>query len=234
MKSKFPILIAFEGIDGCGKSTQIHMLKEYLIAKGYQVCVKKWFSNKAVKDVLSKFSNSSYANDMLGAIMIATEFVISYDEITNDYADSYDFIIFDRYVYTAYARDGVRGTPDNLLRILYSNAMRPDITFYLSLDPEKAYLRKNNANARIGYFESGLDLQQENIAEGLKLFASNMISKDEIKKSYIDFQQKIIFKYCMMKEYNDFVKIDANQSIKEIFSTILMEADNIIHKRMDY
>jgi len=34
-------LIIFEGIDGCGKSTQIKLLEKYLIQKGYQVFVTK-------------------------------------------------------------------------------------------------------------------------------------------------------------------------------------------------
>ena len=53
-ESKFPgRLIAVEGLDGSGKSTQIYLLKRWLEAEGIKVYFSSWNSSELVKSATS-------------------------------------------------------------------------------------------------------------------------------------------------------------------------------------
>jgi dTMP kinase len=67
MKGKF---ISFEGIDGCGKTTQIKFLKEYLLKKGYNILVLREPGGtnvgEKVRDILlDKYNFISPVTEML-------------------------------------------------------------------------------------------------------------------------------------------------------------------------
>ena len=54
-ESNFPgRLIAVEGLDGSGKSTQIYLLKRWLEAEGIKVYFSEWNSSELVKSATSK------------------------------------------------------------------------------------------------------------------------------------------------------------------------------------
>jgi dTMP kinase len=69
-----------------------------------------------------------------------------------------EIVLMDRYKYTAFVRDVIRGVDEQVVRSLYSFAPEPDITVYLDVDPAIAYARKKRENAPISHYERGLDL----------------------------------------------------------------------------
>ena len=119
--------IVFEGIDGSGKSTQVKYLKAYLESLGYSVICTEWFKNKYVKKLLAKYSRSQWGNSMGGALMIASEFTMRYYNIINKLSDD-SIVIFDRYIYTSFVRDSIRGVPESLLRELYDFVIKPGLS----------------------------------------------------------------------------------------------------------
>jgi dTMP kinase len=56
------------------------------------------------------------------------------------------------------ARDLVRGFDEAWLRNIYGIALKPDAVFYLAVDPEELVQRNLAKNARLDYWESGMDL----------------------------------------------------------------------------
>ena len=45
-------------------------------------------------------------------------------------------VLMDRYIYTAYVRDSVRGNDIEWVKNLYSYAPKPDLVFYLDVPPD--------------------------------------------------------------------------------------------------
>src|SRR5436305_8358961 len=69
-----------------------------------------------------------------------------------------DIVLADRYIYTAFARDAVRGVSRPWLRKVYSFARPPTLGFYFDVPLEEAAQRILSGRPEIKYYEAGLDL----------------------------------------------------------------------------
>jgi dTMP kinase len=65
-------------------------------------------------------------------------------------------VLMDRYIYTAYVRDSLRGIDLSYVEYLYGYAPKPDLLIYLDADPAIAAERKSG----YGFYESGEDFLQ--------------------------------------------------------------------------
>jgi dTMP kinase len=67
-------------------------------------------------------------------------------------------VLADRYVYTAYARDIVRGSSPTWVRKVYDFAIKPDATFYFRVPNDIAIERISVGRPKLKYYEAGMDL----------------------------------------------------------------------------
>ena len=104
---------------------------------------------------------------------------------------------YQRYIYTSFARDGVRGCDSNWLRKLYGFARHPHITLYFKLPLETALGRILQGRPQLKYFEAGMDLK---------------LSGD-IYESFRIFQGRVKEQYDAMAEEFGFTVIDARKHI---------------------
>src|SRR5215468_7444914 len=110
-------LIAVEGLDGSGKSTQIYLLKRWLETQKLKVFFSEWNSSELVKP--TTFS-----------LIHATDFADRYERQLLPLLRAGYLVLCDRYIFTAFARDIVRGCPPEWVRGLYNFAALPDLTFF--------------------------------------------------------------------------------------------------------
>jgi dTMP kinase len=68
-------------------------------------------------------------------------------------------VLCDRYVFTAYARDVVRGCPPAWVRGIYNFAALPDLTFFFKADLEVSLNRILDGRPKLKFFEAGMDLR---------------------------------------------------------------------------
>ena len=68
-------------------------------------------------------------------------------------------MLCDRYIFTAFARDVVRGCPPEWVRGIYSFAALPDLTFFFKADLEVSLNRILDGRPQLKYFEAGMDLR---------------------------------------------------------------------------
>ena len=192
-------LIVVEGIDGSGKSTQIHLLRRWLISEGLPVFMTEWNSSEIVKEITSKGKKKARLTPTTFSILHATDFADRYERNIFPLLRAGYIVLADRYVYTAYARDVVRGCSPTWIRNVYSFALKPNIVFYFRVAVDTAIERIMVGRPKLKYYEAGMDLDLSN----------------DPHDSYRIFQSRIIDQYESMVQSEGFTAIDGTSGIEE-------------------
>ena len=103
-------LIAAEGLDGSGKSTQIYLIKRWLELEGYKVAFTEWNSSSLVKDATRKGKKRQILTPTTFSLIHSTDFADRYERQILPLLRAGYIVLADRYVYTAFARDAVRSS----------------------------------------------------------------------------------------------------------------------------
>jgi dTMP kinase len=191
-------LIAVEGLDGSGKSTQIHLLKRWLELQGLKVFFSEWNSSTMVKAATSKAKKRELLTPTTFSLIHATDFADRYERQIVPLIRAGYIALCDRYIFTAFARDIVRGCPPDWVRGIYNFALLPDVTFFFKSRLDVSLQRILDNRPQLKYFEAGMDLNLSNDPyESFKLF-----------------QGKILDQYLLMSGEFKFLVMDANQPIE--------------------
>jgi dTMP kinase len=191
-------LIAVEGLDGSGKSTQIYLLKRWLEFQGLKVFFSEWNSSELVKSATSKGKKRELLTPTTFSLIHATDFADRYERQLVPLLKAGYIVLCDRYFYTAFARDTVRGCPPEWVRGIYDFAAQPDITFFFKSHLEVSLQRILDGRPRLKYFEAGMDMR---------------LSTDPYE-SFRIFQGRILEQYLGMSTEFKFCVIDANKPIE--------------------
>src|SRR6187200_1072705 len=192
-------LIVVEGIDGSGKSTQIHLLRRWLISEGLPVFMTEWNSSEIVREITSKGKKKARLRPTTFSFLHATDFADRYERNIFPLLRAGYIVLADRYVYTAYARDIVRGCSPNWIRKVYDFAIKPDAIFYFKVPIDVAIERILVSRPKLKYYEAGMDLNLSN----------------DLYDSYRIFQSRIIEQYESMIKPEGFIVIDGTSGIEE-------------------
>jgi dTMP kinase len=214
-------LIAVEGLDGSGKSTQIYLLRRWLEAEGVRVYFSEWNSSELVKSATSKGKKRELLTPNTFSLIHATDFADRYERHLLPLLRAGYVVLADRYVYTAFARDVVRGVDPAWVRELYSFARRPDITFYFRAPLEVALGRILEGRPELKYHEAGMDLG---------------LSSDPVE-SFKLFQRLIFDQYDLMMDEFDFTVMDATkpaETTQELVRGIVEERIDLDDYRWRY
>src|SRR2546423_7893161 len=87
-------------------------------------------------------------------------------------------VLCDRYIFTAYVRDTVRGCSPDWVRGLYNFAALPDLTFFFKTDLEVSLSRIMEGRPELKYFEAGMDLHlSRDPYESFPIFQGRMLPR---------------------------------------------------------
>jgi dTMP kinase len=180
-------LIIVEGIDGSGKSTQLLLLNKWLESKGHKVFFTEWNSSELVKDTTKRGKKNKSLTPTTFSLLHATDFASRlYHEITPPLKAGM-LVLADRYMYTAFARDVVRGVSPEWVRKLYSFAIKPDMAFYFRVPIEVAISRLlGGTRGQFKYYEAGMDMNlSQDVTESFRIFQSRILAQyDKIVDEY--------------------------------------------------
>ena len=173
-------LIVVEGIDGSGKSTQLALLHRWLINEGYPVRFSEWNSSLLVKEVTRRGKKKQLLTPTTFCLTHAADFA---DRVERDYIPvlrSGGVVLSDRYVYTAFARDVVRGVDPHWVRRLYRFAVKPTLAFYFRVSLDVAMGRILGGRNALKYYEAGMDLElSTDVEDSFRIFQGRLLKHYE-------------------------------------------------------
>ena len=209
-------LIAVEGIDGSGKSTQLRLLERWLRARGYPVHFTEWNSSRLVRNSMRRGKRRNLLTPSTFSLLHAVDFADRFIYQILPPLRAGMIVLADRYVYTAFARDVARGVHPDWVRGVYRFAPRPDLTFVFRVPIDVSLERLLAGRAKLKYYEAGMDLGlSTDLAESFRLF-----------------QGRVLENYDRLAEEFDLQVIDANhdiarqqQTVRRMAGEILLEYD---------
>lgn len=195
------LFITFEGIDGCGKSTQIALTESYCKSKGRETLIIREPGGTTVGEkirtiLLDKKNDSMVPMSELLLYEAARAQIV--EEKIVPALEAGMVVICDRFFDSTAAYQGyARGLGPELideLNNIATSGRSPDITFYLDLSPEQALKR------RLGRGEE----------------------EDRLEALGLSFQEKVRDGYLKWAEGRDRIKIiDASVSPEEISDKVI-------------
>src|SRR5216684_720048 len=192
-------LIAIEGTDGVGRSTQITLLREWLEVQGYGVIETGWTRSELMSPTIDLAKSSNTLNKLTFVLLYATDFADRLEKEIIPALKAGFVVLSDRYIFTALARAGVRGIDRAWLRSLYNFAIAPHLVFYLNIDV-KTLIRRVLEARGMDFWESGMDLK----------------TGDDIYESFRSYQSKLLKEYASMADEFHFRNVDARRPIEQI------------------
>ncbi|MDO4300959.1 MAG: dTMP kinase [Clostridia bacterium] len=204
------LFITMEGTDGAGKTTQIRLLEEYLLNKGFKVvCTREPggtpISEKIREIIIDK--NNSEMTDITEAFLYAAARAQHVDEVILPTLKEGGIVISDRFVDSSVVYQGfARSVGERLIKNINKYAvgeLEPDITFFLKLKPEDGLKRKKE-----------------------------QAELDRLEAEKFSFHQRVYDGYVRLSKRckNRIQVIDALKSVEEIHNDIVRGINNLLEK----
>jgi len=194
------VLIAVEGLDGSGKSTQIHLLYEWLYGLRLRVHFTEWNSSSLVRSATRRGKKKQLLTPTTFSLIHATDFADRYERQILPMLRGGYIVLCDRYIFTSFVRDAVRGCDPEWVRRMYGFARIPDFTLYFRAPLDTALGRILEGRPQLKYFEAGMDL-------GLS---------SDIYESFRIFQSRVMDQYEGLAREFGFVTIDATRNVYDM------------------
>lgn len=215
IKGRFIII---EGPDASGRSTQIDLLSSKLEADGHAVL------NAGLRrsELIGQGILEAKRNFVLGRRTISLFYAADFaDQLENKIIPGLRagyIVLSDRYIYTLMAREAVRGISSSWSRNLYGFALKPDIVFYLDVDPNELVHRVFKKNSYLDYYESGTDLR----------LSDNML------ESFVMYQGLLSKEFRRMQKRYNIISINGNRSVSEINEDLQKRIDVYLQNLQNY
>ena len=202
------LFISFEGIDGCGKSTQVQLLMDKLEKEGVDSMLVREPGgstiSEEIRNILLKTRSETMSARAEALLMTASRAQLTKDTILPA-LERGTCVIADRYQDSTLAyQGGGRGLDvDYLIQLntFSTYALDPDLTFYIDISSE----------------------------EGLK--RSGTLNPDRIESAGLKFQEKVREQYLKLAQRypNRFIIIDGTATIEGIHGTIWEKIINCLN-----
>ena len=192
------LFITFEGGDGCGKTTQIKLLDEYLRNKGYKTLLTREPGSiglgEKVREILLNYDGE--VSSVCESFLFLADRAQNVDCIIKPALDEGTIVICDRHTDSSVAYQGYGRGLDvdriNMLNNIATSGLKPDLTIVLDVDVE-------TSQARVGTEKDRME------SAGIEFF-------ERVRKGYLE----------IAKQEPERVKVvDSTQSIEEIHKQIL-------------
>ncbi|HEY9075565.1 MAG TPA: thymidylate kinase [Anaerolineaceae bacterium] len=207
------MLIALEGTDGVGRSTQTQLLRRWLEDSGYAVSDTGLRRSPLTQPGLDAAKSGHTLEHLTMSLFYATDFADRLESQIIPALKAGFLVLSDRYFYSTIARDVVRGADPQWIRKVYGIALKPDVIFYLRADVPTLVSRMVYGRG-FNYWEAGMDMHLA----------------DNLYDSFCIYQARLIEQFDAMADEFGFVTIDANRPIPEVFNDLKIRIKTLLDK----
>ncbi len=200
------LFITFEGADGCGKTTQIKMLKDYLENSGYDVVLTREPGAKGlgekVREILLNYDGE--VSDRCESFLFLADRAQNIDTIVNPAVKAGKIVLCDRHIDSTAAYQGYGRGLDleriNMLNKLATDGKMPDLTLVFDIDVETSMQRVGK-------------------------------NKDRMESAGVEFHNKVRNGYLEIAKLNpERVKvIDGRETIEKVFENVKSVVNKTLH-----
>jgi dTMP kinase len=206
-------LIAIEGTDGAGRTTQINLIKPWLEELGHAVLDTGMTRSPLAGDGIRRAKEGNNLGRVTQSLFYATDFI---DRLENEIIPALraGFIVLtDRYIYSLIARAIVRGVDPDWIRGIYSAALKPDAVFYLHVEIEQLIPRVAFSRG-FDYWESGMDLHPT----------------DDMYEAFYKYQTALLREFGRLSLEYGFETVDASPDPQTVFSVLQPRILEVVEK----
>lgn len=149
------LFITFEGADGCGKTTQIKMLQEYLQYRGYEVVLTREPGSmglgQKIRDLLLNYDGE--VSPVCESFLFLADRAQNVDIIVRRNIEMGRIVISDRHTDSSLAYQGYGRELDvdriDMLNNIATSGLKPDLTYVFDIDVETSMQRVGNEKDRM-------------------------------------------------------------------------------------
>jgi dTMP kinase len=208
-------LIVVEGPDGSGRSSQIDLITSHLEAAGHAVITTGLKRSELIGAGILEAKHKLPLGKKTLALFYAADFADQLEHKIIPALHAGYVILADRYIYTLMARSTVRGIGRAWSHDLFGFAVKPDLVFYLDVQPEELFHRVFQKYGTLDYYESGADI-------GLS---------DNLYDSFVLYQRGIAKEFKLMEAKYGIVTIDGGRGIPEVNADLQQRIDGYLKTR---
>lgn len=210
------LFIAFEGVDGSGKSKQAALLYERLKKAGDRPLLTSEPTDGPIGTIIRRVLEKDGKIDPYSLqLLFAADRAYHIDTVIGPAIENDTYVITDRYIYSTIAYGSAAGLDKKWLEEVNSKFVKPDITFVLDIDPEVAIRRvKKRAlefiRQSIEYGYNDIEMDKKSANDQTELFEK------------VDFLTKVRKIYReLSKNNNNYHIVDANRKVEDISEEIM-------------
>ena len=208
-------LIVLEGTDGVGRSTQINLLRRWLEDEGYAVSDTGLTRSALTQSGLDAAKSGHTLGPMTMSLFYAADFADRLENLIIPALAAGFIVLSDRYFYSIIARDSVRGIDINWERQLYGMALKPDLILYLKA-PVPTLVTRLIHGRGLNYWEAGMDINMGG----------------DMYDSFVNYQTEILKEFDQLAHDYNFLTIDADQTVEQIFDELKVPIIDLLHNRL--
>ena len=199
------LFITLEGADGCGKTTQLNLLKEYLTSRGYEIVVTREPGGKGLGEKLREIllNYDGEVSDRCEAFLYLADRAQNIDTIIKPAINSGKIVLCDRLTDSSVAYQGYGREQNidniNMLNELAVNGVHPDLTIVFDIDTETSM-------ARVG------------------------AEKDRLESAGIEFHKRVRNGYLEIAKKNPqrIKVVDASQTIEDVQRDVIKIIEEVL------
>ncbi|RAI12836.1 MAG: dTMP kinase [Candidatus Melainabacteria bacterium] len=199
------LFITLEGADGCGKTTQLNLLKEYLTSKGYEIVVTREPGGKGLGEKLREIllNYDGEVSDRCEAFLYLADRAQNIDTIIKPAINSGKIVLCDRHTDSSVAYQGYGREQNidniNMLNELAVNGVHPDLTIVFDIDTETSM-------ERVG------------------------AEKDRLESAGIEFHKRVRNGYLEIAKKNPqrIKVVDASQTIEDVQRDVIKIVEGVL------